>query len=73
MTMTETREEKLHRLLAEVVDTVYGTDYHDIGDGDGMSKELTEEITMECRAYWNKKHGAFPQYFTREDANDPNN
>jgi len=54
MATTETREDYLHRLLAELVDAVVGAGYHDLHDYGYDEKEI-EEVKELCRAYWSKR------------------
>lgn len=55
MPNTETREEMLERLLAELVDSVVGINYHDLANH--CTPEEVEEIVPICKSYWTKVHG----------------
>lgn len=47
--------EQLTRMLANVIDANYGTDVHDIGNGDGLSPEEAAEIQTWWQEYLDSK------------------
>lgn len=52
----ETREEYLERLLAELIDAVVGSSYHDL-HGWSYSPEEIAELKEIHRNYWDRFHG----------------
>ena len=54
----QVREEHLERMLANLIDSRYGTDIHHIGDSDGIPDKEAAEIAEFWVTYLEKKYPA---------------